>query len=247
MYKPWQASMDEGWTRWVLDQYNFNYKNIDNKEVKAGKVSGDYDVVLLPDISKDVILEGRSKREEGEMKYFQEFPPEYTGGIGKEGSKALKEFVEKGGTLVALASSADFVIDEFNIPVNNVLAKAKSEDFNCPGSLLQIYLDPTHPVAYGMADKAAAFVNERIAFQTTLPGPELSRKVLAWYPGDAEDILLSGWIKGEEKLEHRAAAVALTFGKGRIVLFGFRVQHRAQTEGTFKLLFNALHWGGFVE
>ncbi|MEK6572291.1 MAG: M14 metallopeptidase family protein, partial [Bacteroidota bacterium] len=91
LYKPWAASMDEGWTRWVLEQYNFTYKNMDNKEIKAGKLSTDYDVILLPDVSKEVIVEGKSKREEGEMKYFPELPAEYSGGIGKDGAKILKE------------------------------------------------------------------------------------------------------------------------------------------------------------
>lgn len=247
LYKPWVASMDEGWTRWVLEQYNFNLRNIDNKAVKGSTLSKEFDVILLPDVSKDVIVDGKRKPEEGQSKYFQELPPEYSGGIGKEGSKSLKEFVEKGGTLVALASACDFVIEEFNIPVTNVLARAKNEEFNCPGSILRVNIAPSHPVTYGMPEEAAAFVNEKIAFQTSVPGAELTRTVLAWYPSDAEDILLSGWINGAEKLERRAAAVALTYGKGKIVLFGFRVQHRAQTEGTYKLLFNALQWAGMEE
>jgi hypothetical protein len=110
-----------------------------------------------------------------------------------------------------------------------------------------MYIDPTHPVGYGMESEVPAFVNQRMAFQTTLPGPELSRRVLSWYPNEAEDILMSGWILGAEKLQRRASSLALTYGKGKIVLFGFRVQHRAQMEGTFKLLFNAIHWGGMKE
>jgi len=242
LYKPWTASMDEGWTRWILEQYDFTYKNVHNKTVKEAKLGDEFDVLLLPSVSKDVIVEGKYKPEEGQMKYFRELPPEYSGGIGKEGTKNVKDFVENGGTLVALGSSCNFVIDEFNIPVSNVLARTRSEDFNCPGSILRVHIDPKHPVTYGMPENAAAFVNERMAFQTTLPGGELSRTVLAWFPWDAEDILLSGWINGADRLERRAAAVALTYGKGKIVLLGFRVQHRAQTEGTYKLLFNALHW-----
>ena len=242
LYKPWVASMDEGWTRWILEQYDFSYKNVDNKTMKEAKLGDEFDVIVLPSVSKDVIVEGKYKPEEGQMKYFQELPPDYSGGIGKEGTKNVMDFVENGGTLVALGGSCNFVIDEFNIPVSNVLGRARSEEFNCPGSILRVHLDPTHPVTYGMPENAAAFVNERMAFQTALPGPELSRKVLAWFPRDAEDILLSGWINGAERLQRRAAAVALTYGKGKIVLLGFRVQHRAQTEGTYKLLFNALHW-----
>ncbi|HEX9508420.1 MAG TPA: hypothetical protein VF947_08425, partial [Myxococcales bacterium] len=203
-----------------------------------------FDVIILPDTQKEVIVEGKPKREEDAMKYFTEFPPEYENGIGKEGTKNLKEFVAEGGTLIALAQSGDLLIDEFNIPVRNVLAKAKPEAFACPGSILRLQVHPNHPVTYGMPEETAAFVNEPIAYQTVLPGEEMRRTVLAWYPEDSEDVLLSGWIHGPEKLARHAAAVALTYGKGKLVLFGFRVQHRAQTEGTFKLLFNAIQWGG---
>jgi len=242
LYKPWLASMDEGWTRWLLEQYEFNVKGLDNKAIKAGKLSESFDVIVLPDTSKEVILEGKPKREDEAMKYFEEFPAEYAQGIGKEGSKQLKDFVLGGGTLIAMAGSGDLLIEDFNIPVRNTLAKAKPEDFLCPGSLLRIHLDATHPVTYGMPSEGAAFVNQPIAYQTVLPGMEIQRWVLASYPEDHEDILLSGWIRGSEKLTRKAAAVAMTYGKGKIVLLGFRVQHRAQTEGTFKMLFNAIHW-----
>ena len=193
-----------------------------------------------------MIVDGRRKPEEGAFKYFPELPPEYAGGIGKEGVKSLKEFVEKGGTLVALASACEFVIDEFNIPVANALSGRRA-DFSCPGSLLRIRVDATHPVTYGMPAEAAAFVNQPLALRTGPSGPELRKDVLAVYPDEAEDILMSGWIQGADKLEKRAAAVALTYGKGKIVLFAFRVQQRAQMEGTFKMLFNALHWATMTE
>jgi hypothetical protein len=247
MYKPWVASMDEGWTRWVLEQYEFPLKSISTKDMKDQKLNNEYDVIVIPDVSKDVIVDGKRKPEEGGMKYFVDLPPEYSGGIGKEGVKNLKDFVEQGGTLIAMASACDFVIDEFNVPVQNVLARTKSEDFNCPGSLLRMNIDPNHPVSYGMPTEVAGFVNQRIAFQTTPPAPEMTRSVLAWYPNNAVDILMSGWILGAENLERRAAAVAMTYGKGKIVLFGFRVQQRAQTEATFKLLFNAIHWGAMKQ
>ena len=197
LYKPWLASMDEGWTRWLLEQYEFNLKTLDNAAVKGGKLNAAFDAIVLPDVQKEVILEGKPKREEESMKYFAEFPPEYAHGIGKEGVKNLKDFVTSGGTLIALASSGELLIDEFNIPVRNVLAKAKADAFSCPGSILRVHLDRHHPVTYGMPAQAAAFVNEPIAYETTLPGEEMRRTVLAWYPEDPEDILLSGWIHGQ--------------------------------------------------
>jgi len=247
MYKPWVASMDEGWTRWVLEQYGFPLKSISTKDMKEQKLGSEYDVIVIPDMSKEVIVEGKRKPEEGSMKYFVDFPPEYSGGIGKEGVKNLKEFVEQGGTLVAMASACDFVLDEFNVPVVNTLSRARSEEFNCPGSLLRINIDPTHPVTYGMPGEVPGFVNQRIAFQTTPPAPDMTRWVLAWYPDYADQVLMSGWILGADKLVRKAAAVAMTYGKGKIVLFGFRVQQRAQMEATFKLLFNAIHWGAMKQ
>ncbi|MFB3905352.1 MAG: M14 family zinc carboxypeptidase [Acidobacteriota bacterium] len=246
LYRPWTASMDEGWTRWVLEQYDFNLKNIDNQAVKSGNIAADFDVVLIPDLTKEVIVDGKPQPRDGAIKYTEDLPPEYVGGIGKEGVKNLKEFVEKGGTIVALSSGTELLMDEFNIPVANALP-GRSSDFNCPGSLLRIHVANNHPVTYGMPEEAVAFLGEPLAFRTAITGPALSKEILAYYPEDAEDVLVSGWIRGAEKLERTAAAVALTYGKGKIVLFGFPVQYRAQMESTFKLLFNALHWAGMSE
>ena len=242
LYKPWAASMDEGWTRWILEQYGFDPESLDNKAVKAGKLNDAFDVIVLPDVGKEVIASGKPKREETEMKYFAELPPEYAGGIEKEGAKALKDFVEAGGTIVALASSTEWVLDEFNIPVRNALARARPDDFGCPGSLLWVNVQPDNPLTYGLPAKLAIFQDKPIAFETAPPSMELTRWVLASYPWEGRDILASGWIRGEDRLERRAAAVATTYGKGKLVLLGFRAQHRAQTPATFPFLFNALYW-----
>jgi hypothetical protein len=242
LYKPWAASMDEGWTRWLLEQYGFDPKSLDNKTVRGGKLSEKFDAIVLPDVEKDVIDKGKPKREEGEMKYFADLPAEYAGGLEKEGGKALKEFVESGGTLVAFASSSDYVMDEFNIPARNVLARTRPDDFSCPGSLLRVKVTPGHPVTYGLSSEAAIFLDKSIAYATALPGMEMERWVLASYPESGRDVLLSGWIRGEERLARQAAAVAVTYGKGKIVLLGFRPQHRAQTNGTYPFVFNALYW-----
>src|SRR5262249_6686233 len=241
LYKPWAASMDEGWTRWLLEQYGFDPKTLDNKTIQAGKLREKFDVIVLPDVEKETIEKGRPHREETDMKYFAELPQEYAGGLDKEGAKALKEFVESGGMIVALASSGDYLMEEFNIPVRNTLAKVRPDDFGCPGSLLRIHVTP-HPVTWGLPDELAVFVDKPIAYQTALPGSEMERWVLAAYPSDSHDVLLSGWIRGEERLTRRAAAVATTYGKGKLALIAFRAQHRAQTQVTYPFLLNALYW-----
>ena len=247
LYKSYIPSLDEGWTRFVLEQYGFDVKNIENKQVRAGNLNAAFDVILVPDSSRDVIVDGRQGREG----YSEELPPEYTGGIGKEGVRALKDFVDKGGTLITLARAAEVVMgEEFNLPVRNAISvaggrgAASTSDFNIPGSLLRVYVDNQHPVGYGMPKEVAAFVDAPLAFQTTAPAPDTQRSVIAWYPDDAKDMLLSGYAHGAERLERKAAVVTFTRGKGKIVMFGFRVQHRAQTEGTFQMLFNAIEWAG---
>jgi hypothetical protein len=250
LYKPYIPSHDEGWTRFLLEQYGFKLKNIENKEMRAGNLNNSYDVIILPDSTREVIVDGKESR----GGYFEEMPPEYTGGIGKEGLHALRDFVDKGGTLITLANASDVIYgEEFNLPVRNALASPSAaagraatttSDFNIPGSLLRVYVDTNHPVGAGMPHEIAAFVDSPIAFQTSAPPPDIQRSVIAWYPDDAKDILVSGYAHGAERLQRKAAAVAFTRGKGKIVMFGFRVQHRAQTEGTFQLLFNAIFWGG---
>src|SRR5439155_2374048 len=150
LYKPWAASMDEGWTRWLLEQYGFEPKSLDNKTIREGKLSEKLDAIVLPNVEKETIATGKPHREETDMRYFAELPPEYTGGLEKEGAKALKDFVESGGTLIAFASASDYVAEEFNVPVRNVLARVRSDDFSCPGTLLRVNVNPDHPVTYGL-------------------------------------------------------------------------------------------------
>ncbi len=238
-YKPWQASMDEGWTRWLLETYGVEVKGVSPQEVQKG-LSG-FDAVILPDISKDLLATGR-RTGEGSMRYEEEMPPEYRGALEASGAKALKTFVEQGGTLIAFGDACEYVIGELNVPVRNALAGVRAEDYVNPGSLVRLHVRQDHPVTAGMPKETVAFLDSAMAFETTAPGPNMQRWVLATYPDDDNDILLSGWIHGAERLTRKAAAVAMTYGKGKIVLFGFRPQHRGQTHATFPLVFNALWW-----
>jgi hypothetical protein len=242
LYKSWAVSMDEGWTRFVLEQYGFEPRSLDNKAMRAGNLAASFDAIVLADESKDVIATGRPKREEGDMRYVPEQPVEYRGGLEKEGAAALRDFVKAGGTLVAMGAATEYAIDELGLPVRNALGRARSDEFLVPGALLRVRVDGSHPVTRGLPAEVAVFQDKAIAFETTLPGAEMERWVLASYPDDRRDILLSGFLQGEDRLERRAAAVALTSGKGKVVLLGFRPQHRAQTPGTFPFLFNALWW-----
>ncbi len=237
-YKPWNASMDEGWTRWVLETYGFTPKTLSPQQIKGDLP---FDAIILPDVHKEIIATGR-RTSPSQIRYEDEMPPEYKDGIGAEGLAALKKFVENGGTLIAFSDATEYVTDNFNIPVRNALAGVRSEAYANPGSLVRINVRGDHPVTRGMPAQTAAFLDSAIAFETTMPAPDIERWVLASYPEEGRDILLSGWVRGPEHLSRKAAAVALTYGKGKIVLFGFRPQHRGQTHATFPMLFNALYW-----
>ncbi len=242
IYKPFEASMDEGWTRWLLEQYGFDVKSIENPAMKAGGLSKSFDAIILPSMDREAIVKGRRKTEDGAMKYHEEFPAEFRGGIGETGVAALLSFVENGGTLIAFGQSTEYVTENFNVPVRNAISKLKADEFALPGSLLRAEVSGWHPVTRGMPPEVAIFADRNLAFETSLPGPEMQRWVLMSYPEDSKRILMSGWIRGEAKLARQGAAVAMTYGKGKLVLFGFRPQHRAQTHATFPLLFNALYW-----
>jgi hypothetical protein len=225
VYHAWGGNMDEGWTRWVLEQFEFPYAQVHDADVRAGRLHDRFDAIVLPSATAAQMIDGLQP---GAM------PEEYTGGMTTQGVANLRAFVEEGGTLVALDSAAELAIQALSLPVTDVTARTRPTDFFVPGSLLQLSLDVTEPIAYGMPPEAAAFFARSPAFD--VHGD--SARIAASYPG--RDLLLSGWLLGASVLAGRAAVVDATVGRGRAVLLGFRTQHRGQSHGTFKLLFNAL-------
>ena len=233
LYKSHVPSMDEGWTRWVLEYQSkcLNYSSLTDKEARAGNLRARYDTVIIPDQSPGAILNGHKS---GTM------PEEYTNGLGAEGVRSLREFVEQGGTLIFLNRASDFAIEQFNLPVRNVVAGVKRTEFYVPGSILRIELDTSHPLAKGMPKESIAWVEDSPVFEIKSDPAALARVgIIARYP-QTTDPLLSGWLLGGERIKGKAALVEVGLGKGRIYLFGFRPQYRGQSLATYPLLFNAL-------
>ena len=242
IYKSWMANMDEGWTRWILEQYNFPLDTLHNKDIQKGDLSK-YSAIILPSQSGNGILHGHMPNT---------MPEEYTGGIGLSGAIALKKYVENGGRIIALDASSDFVINQFGLPLRNAVSSVPSTSFFIPGSLVSLKVDDD-PLTMGMQKNSVAyFVRSRafsiVELRKTGEGgveqrkqpPSQPVKVLARYA--KENILLSGWAIGEKKyIGGKIAMASVSLGKGEVVLIGFRTQHRAQPRGTFKLLFNGLY------
>jgi len=243
LYKPWTANMDEGWTRWVLEQFEFPYTSVTDSAVKAGNLRSRFDVVVIPDMSLREAKNGMSD---------SVVPPQYAGGLGDAGLAKLREFVEGGGTLVTLDGAAEVATSALGVPVTLITVPARQGDnagtaagdsaarrdpLYAPGSIFRVLVDDTHPVAYGMPDTAAVYFTNSTTFDVPSGSPA---RVIARYPARGEDVLLSGYLQGSEAIAGKAAAVEVPVGKGRVVMFGFRPQYRGQSWGTFRMLFNAL-------
>lgn len=235
LYKSWIPSADEGWTRLILETYEFPYLSIFDADIRAGNLRNNYDAIIIPDTYRpEAIINGYAK---GTM------PPKYVGGITLNGLRNLKSFAEGGGTLIFLNSSCNLALENFDIPARNVLSKVKREEFICDGSILRMQFDTKHPIAYGMPEEAAAVFLESCAFDI-MPsfGKKKEAKSVAKYP--EENPLMSGWIYGDEIIRQKSSILDIPFGKGKIILLGFPVQSRAQPCATFKLLFNSILYSG---
>ena len=230
LYQSWVPSMDEGWTRWIFDQNGIPYTRLVDDEIRKGDLAQKFDVIILPDNAPRAITNGRVFR--GDDEGNPKSPPEYQGGLGKEGIASLETFAEAGGTIVTLNKASDVYANK-NAAVTDVLENVKKSDFYIPGSILQVSVDTKNPIAFGSEPTVPIFFELSPTFQVSG-----NAHAVASYTSD--NPLLSGWILGGKYLNGTAAIAEEPVGKGRIILFGFRPQYRAQSEVTYKFLFNAL-------
>ena len=241
LYQSWVPTMDEGWTRFALEkQLGLPYRTLHDADVRAGGLRGRLDVIVLPDQGAAQILEGNPA---GSL------PPEYVGGLGKEGVAALRAFVEEGGTLVAVDSASRFAIEQLRLPVRDALAQwtrpgrrespeapveQGAAQFYAPGSLLEAQAAADDPLVHGAEPSVAVWFESSPAFAAEGD----AARIMLRYP--ARNPLLSGWLIGPEKIQGLGALAEVPLGRGRVVLFGFRLQYRAQSWGTYVLMLNAL-------
>lgn len=231
------GNMDEGWTRLLLEKFEFPYTTLMDKELKAGELDKKYDVIILPDdniarMTGEGLGDFSGNRPDA-------FPPEYRSGFGQQGVNALKDFVEKGGTLLTFGQAGELAIEKFKLPIRNVLKGVPDKTFWSPGSTLHMLFDNSNPLAYGMpATGLGLFVGGNDVYEVIPSDRNHLVERIVTYP--KRDLLQSGWLLGEQVIAEKAAMVAVGMGQGKVVMIGFRPQHRVQTHGTFKLVFNSL-------
>ncbi|MEE8605812.1 MAG: peptidase M14 family protein, partial [Candidatus Aminicenantaceae bacterium] len=235
------ANMDEGWTRWIFDNWEFPYTTIHDEEIRNGDLKEKYDVIVLTNITSRRIIDGHR---EGTV------PSQYAGGIGEHGLVALLQFVKHGGTLITLNSSCQLPINHFKVPLKDVSRKYPTTEFFCPSAILKVNVDNTHPIGYGM-ENTANVVSYGSPFFEFLDADNInsnekkdmvmSTRIVARYPNS--NPFMSGRLIGNHLLHNKPALVEVRYGKGKIIMFGFRPQNRAQPHGTFMMFFNSLYHG----
>ena len=225
LYRSWVPAIDEGWTRFVFEmEAGVDYETLHDADVRAGGLAGRFDAIVLPDQPPATIRNGHLPAT---------MPDAYVGGLGAPGADALKAFVRDGGTLVALDSASLFAIEALGLGVEDAVAGVDTAEFYCPGAILRAEADLRHPLAHGLAATSPVWFESSPAFDVR------EGTVVLRYRH--EDPLLSGWLLGGDCLKGKAALVEVRRGRGRVVLFGFRPQYRAQSWATYVPLLNAIY------
>jgi len=217
------GNMDEGWTRYVFDTFNVPFESLREPALSEGNLRARFDAIVLPSeqprFAPDAETQGENVR-----------------GISERGYASLEKFVNDGGTLICFDGSCGGLIKQWKLPLRNVLEGVRSTDFYCPGSILRLNVDTTNPIARTMSKDTDAYFINSSAFEVTDKGKV---QVIARYAKD--EVLRSGWLRGEDRIKDKVALAEVGMGKGRIVLFAFRPQHRGQTWGTFPFIWNAIN------
>ena len=223
LYHGHVPSMDEGWTRWIFDHYGIRYTSLSNRAIRGLNSRKSYDVVLFAEQSPEAILNGFQGKN---------VPPDYRGGIGEDGVRALREFVRNGGTVVAWGRATRFFVDQFWLNLSNAVANLPPEKYYVPGSLLWVKVDPAQFLGYGFGGKTAVLFAGSPVFEVQ-DGHSFVRFA-------DRRVLACGWLTGEKYIAGKSVGVEVPFGKGRLILLGFRPQFRAQARASYKFLFNAI-------
>ncbi len=227
-------NMPGGWDMYLMDQYQVNYEVVGAQDFTSGKLSDVYDTILLPHgISKEDVVEGLDPAE-----YDEEFAWAY--GVGAEGWDMLREFVRDGGTLLAIGDSVATAQELLDLPIEPALPE-DSEEFATGGSLLHHQFDTSDMVAWGMPEQWPVWLYDTQAWHPTGPGADVASR----YPD--EDVLASGYLRGEEHVAGAANVVSFDVGEGKVVTYGSEVTFRSLPRSSFNLVYNAVYGGPAAE
>ena len=251
LWDTYGGSMPSGWTRWLLEQFEFPFTVVYPPELDAGNLRNRFDVIILPDDAE--ILDPQSRDDRREISSATppaDAPPEWLARGGYMTAEAtvprLREFLEQGGRILAIGGATELG-SELGLPLSHALIDSAGRElprsqYYIPGSVLRARVDNTHPLAHGMSRYADMFFDNSPSFRLRSTAGQQGLRQVAWF--DSATPLRSGWAWGQRVLEGSAAVVEASVGQGTLVLYGPEVLFRAQPHGTFKLLFNGILYGG---
>ena len=239
------GSMPSGWTRYVLEDFEFNFEVIYPPDIDAGNLNDRFDVIVLPD---GAMGGGRGFSFGGPGEEFlATLPDSLRGRVGSLSSEtsvpALREFVENGGTVVAVGTSTRLG-QEFGLPLTSFLVDADGnglsrDDYFTPGSIHDIRVEHGSPITHGLGERVHVLHSHSPVYQ--IGDGAMNVRRLAWY--DSATPLVSGWAWGQHHLEGGTSMIEADVGAGKLFLFGPKITFRSQPHGTFPLLFNGIHYG----
>jgi hypothetical protein len=253
LWDQYGGSMDAGWTRWILEQFEFDFDRVFPPGLDAGDLNARFDVLIfveggIPNIDGRRTTDDRPRSAvAGASPPIGNIPPEYQAQQGRVTAERtlpqIKSFIEKGGTVIALGSSAANLGSCLQLPIENHLVDngppLPRTKFYVPGSVLSARVDITHPIAHGMAEHTDIFFDNSPVFKLGANAESSGIRAIAWF--DSKAPLRSGWAWGQQYLDGGVAAIEAPLGRGRVFLFGPEILKRSQPHGTFKFLFNAIY------
>jgi hypothetical protein len=256
LYDSYGGNMSAGWTRWILEQYEFPFQVVYPATLDAGDLKSKFDVLLFVDGAARLSTSGFGRGGGGgggRGGNADNVPDEYKDRVGRisvdKTMPQIKKFIESGGDVVTIGSSTSMA-EVLGLPVKNYMTEMGTdgkehalpqEKFYVPGSLLKISVDNTNPIAYGMPDKVDVFYDSSPVFKMSPDANQKKTNSVGWFAGT--EVLDSGWAWGQQYLNGGTAVAEATMGEGKVVLLGPEVAFRAQPHGTFKFLFNGLYYG----
>jgi hypothetical protein len=229
VYKSYRPTADEGWLRYVLEEYEFPLESVTNEVVRNRGID-EFNILIIPSQDASIISNGVSR---GLL------PPRYTGGWGQEGKDAVSSFIESGGTCVFLGNATEWAITNLGLPCRDVVKDRSSQEFFAPGSILKTIVDTEHPLGFGLQRETSVMFLRSPAWELT---QGLAGEIVARYP--SVDPLQSGWLLGGNLLADKAAMASFQVGLGRVILIGFHPHFRAQARATYKFIFNSIYLSG---
>ena len=252
LWDQYGGSIPAGWTRWILEQFAFPFERVFAPALDAGNLNAKYDALVFVDgaipAPASAGVTGSNRRGGAATdEAIPDLPAEYRDQVGRVTRERtlpkLREFVEQGGTVIAIGSSATNLAAYLQLPIESQLtengAPLPRTKFYVPGSVLRAHVDTTSAVAFGMPSDVDVFFDDSPVFRLRPDAAAKGVRPVAWF--DSKTPLRSGWAWGQEALEHGVVAIDAPLGKGHVLLFGPEILQRAQPHGTFKFLFDALY------